>query len=110
MANQLSADAMLIIDELPNLTRSSLEAIATAALSSSNEAVWAAEDVVPDFKEHCLRCHEDFDPDDLSDCKMEEHDEGLFEADRIGRNFTRECCLKSERSNDYCWVGSHVAD
>jgi hypothetical protein len=90
-----AADALAIVNQLPNLRRSVLEAVATAAICSSNEAVWAAEKVINQksvtlvSKQHCLRCHEDFDPDDPSDCKMEEHDEnnGMVEADNSGFNY-----------------------
>ena len=114
-----AADAQAIIDELPNLRRSTLEAIATSALRSSNEAVWAAEKVLNQkrkvakaLKQHCLRCHENFDPEDPSDCKMEEHDEenGMIESGRSGRLYLYPCCFKSDGSDDYCWVGSHVTD
>jgi hypothetical protein len=37
---------MAIINELPNLRRLTLEAIAISALRSSNKAVWAAEKVL----------------------------------------------------------------
>jgi hypothetical protein len=54
----------------------------------------------------------DFDPEDPSDCKMEEHDEenGMIESGGSGRLFIYPCCFKSERSDDHCWVGSHVTD
>ena len=76
-----------IIQELPSLTRSTLEAIAAAALRSSNEAVNAAEKVLHTKKStllHCLRCHEDFDPSvqGSDQCIMEDHDEnnGMIES------------------------------
>eukprot|EP00957_Ditylum_brightwellii_P112282 8560800-Ditylum_brightwellii.AAC.1 len=79
--NNKRKSASSIIDDLPRLQRSTLEAVAAAALRSSNEAVLAAERILRQKKKvlkHCLRCHEDFDPETAAgsfSCVMHVHDE-----------------------------------
>ena len=106
-------DLNKIITELPKLSRSTLEAVAKASLESSPTAVSAAEKVLATKKvtlQHCLRCHEDFDPEDYSMCTMYEHDQnnGLIESGTSGMCWLNPCCLKDEDSGEPCWTGTHV--
>jgi hypothetical protein len=110
-------NAESIIDELPDLARSTLEAVAAATLRSSGKAVTAAKKVLKTKKVtklHCLRCHEDFDPETAgyNSCTMEEHDEnnGMIESGSSGMCWLYPCCLKDEDCDEPCWIGSHVTE
>mmetsp|Transcript_433 Transcript_433/g.646 ORF Transcript_433/g.646 Transcript_433/m.646 type:complete len:186 (+) Transcript_433:176-733(+) len=108
-------NAQTIIDDLHILQRSTLEEVAEAALRSSDEAVSAAEKILSQKRKvliHCLRCHEDFDPSKsgYSSCTMHDHSGELIECSNSGLDYIHGCCLKSEDSDEPCWIGSHVTE
>lgn len=111
-----------IIRQLPKLRRAMLEKAAAAAILSSSVAAQAAADSLRMNKshdgdssdnhfQHCVRCHEDFDPDTAGpyDCIMEEHDEnnGMIEVGTSGLNYMYPCCHQ-EDDDGPCWTGSHL--
>lgn len=108
-------DAASIVAQLSRLRRSQLEEVAKAAVESSDEAFQAAAKVLVVEKtlQHCVRCHEDYDPENSSghSCAMEEHDEdnGMIESGKSGRVWLWPCCEQDEATADYCWIGSHIS-
>lgn len=106
-----------IIGTLPTLRRAKLEAVAAAAIQSSSAAVRAAaleitENEQDSHFQHCVRCHEDFDPDTSGpyDCVMENHDEqnGMIEVGNSGMEYIYPCCHLDDGDGP-CWTGSHLA-
>ena len=110
-----TTNSLNIVQELPKLRRKQLEAIAEAAIKSCDKARLAASKVLhqSSFLQHCVRCHEDFDPDVSSSwkCIMEGHDtnNGMIETGtNYGKDWLYPCCLKYDDSDEPCWIGRHI--
>ena len=111
-----------IIDQLPMLSRDTLLQIAESALESSSLSevtLQLASRLVSQRAArmlHCVRCHEDYDPDYAGprDCVMEDHDEseGMIRMGGPGGwdRFAWPCCNKMEHDNEPCFEGQHISD
>ena len=113
----------LDVEQLKNdirfMPRKQLEEIACACL---DQATKSKEDgvlcVVAGLLEtseantvHCVRCHDDYDPNFDGTCIMEEHDESTWTRTRGPGGwdaFFWGCCDTKEDDDDGpCWTGSH---
>lgn len=111
-----TTNSLNIVQELPKLRRKQLEAIAEAAIKSCDKAKLAASKVLhhkSSYLQHCVRCHEDFDPDVSSSwqCITEGHDtnNGMIETgNNYGKDWLYPCCLKYHDSEEPCWIGRHL--
>ena len=116
-----TSDPDAVAEEVTQLRREQLLELAQLGICQSAAVMDRAKKLLKkrDFRlEHCVRCHEDYDPDQAGyrDCKFDVHDEyeGLINlgCGRTGFDeYQWPCCGQVEGDEDRpCFEGPHITD